>query len=67
MNNTEDQAILEKMPPDGGFIDFYGKNCEDPCQGWDGMSRRCECGNRRVSWTVEKDSDGNFSATAEAY
>jgi len=29
--------------------------CED-CSGWDGESRRCECGNRRVSWSYE----GNF-------
>ena len=33
-----------------GSIDFQGDdNCEN-CDGWDGESRRCECGNRRVSW-----------------
>jgi hypothetical protein len=29
---------------------FDGQNCVDPCAGWDGRSRRCECGNRRVEW-----------------
>lgn len=24
--------------------------------GWDGESHRCECGNRRVSWSI----DGTF-------
>lgn len=30
-------------------IRFDGQNC-DECPGWDGLSRRCECGNRRVYW-----------------
>jgi hypothetical protein len=34
----------------GGFIDFEGQNCDGPCEGWDMESRRCDCGNRRVSW-----------------
>lgn len=29
---------------------FHG--CE--CDGWDGESRRCECGNRRVGWNSEQ-------------
>lgn len=29
---------------------FNGQNCDGPCAGWDGESRRCECGNRRVGW-----------------
>jgi len=34
---------------------FVGEdNCEG-CGGWDGSSHRCECGNRRVSWTVDSD------------
>jgi len=36
---------------------FNGQNCDGPCKGWDGLSRRCECGNRRVDWT----SEGDFS------
>ena len=34
------------------FIRFSGGDyCED-CLGWDGSSRRCQCGNRRVSWVT---------------
>lgn len=38
--------------------DFNGHNCDDfdegrACKGWDGESRRCQCGNRRVSWEIE--------------
>ena len=43
------------------FIPFCGNNCDD-CMGWDGESKRCECGNRRVSW----EWDGKH-LTAEAY
>lgn len=33
-----------------GGIGFSGEDsCED-CSGWDGQSRRCNCGNRRVNW-----------------
>lgn len=36
----------------GELHSFAGDdNCEN-CGGWDGVSRRCECGNRRVSWTT---------------
>lgn len=35
-----------------GPISFDGQNCERPCNGWNGESRRCDCGNRRVYWTV---------------
>jgi len=38
---------------DDPFFEFEGWNChdwDDGCSGWDGFSRRCECGNRRVSW-----------------
>lgn len=35
---------------------FSGQNCSDylddgqECAGWDGKSKRCQCGNRRVDW-----------------
>lgn len=32
------------------LTNFDGMNCDD-CPGWDGESRRCQCGNRRVSWS----------------
>ncbi len=34
-----------------GYISFNGNNCEEKCAGWNPRDRRCECGNRRVSWT----------------
>lgn len=56
------------------FLEFNGMNCNDwleedqpECPGWDGQSRRCECGNRRVCWEIEKDSDGKKHAVATAY
>ena len=33
-------------------LSFNGQNCEGPCDGWDGESRRCQCGNRRISWEI---------------
>ena len=35
----------------GGLISFDGQNCDD-CAGWNGRSRRCDCGNRRVDWVT---------------
>lgn len=46
-----DEEVARQGP---GPHDFSGQNCGDyddtECSGWDGSSRRCECGNRRVSW-----------------
>lgn len=69
-HGEKDQAIiLDTMPAYGDVISFSGQNCEDEgyddtdlCAGWDGFSRRCMCGNRRVSWVVE----GTY-AYGEAY
>jgi len=44
----------------GNYFDFDGQNCGNDgyesrgkdCPGWDGLSRRCECGNRRVDWEL---------------
>ena len=41
--------------------DFAGQNCDGPCRGWDGIDRRCDCGNRRVCWADKEHS------YAEAY
>jgi hypothetical protein len=50
------------------YIDFSGQNCEDECSGWNPQYHRCECGNRRVSWTDGYDSTfKNMSIYAEAY
>ena len=47
---------------------FEGQNCEGPCLGWNGIDRRCQCGNRRVSWTqAEGHTFERPSIYAEAY
>ncbi len=57
-----------------GPIEFDGMNCNDylddnqpECGGWDGVSRRCDCDNRRVYWCISKNADGLYYAEAEAY
>ena len=51
-----------------GYIGFDGQNCEDECAGWNPADRRCECGNRRVSWTEGWSSDfRDMTIYAEAY
>lgn len=40
---------------------FDGQDCCGDCRGWDGVSNRCDCGNRRVCWADEEHS------YAEAY
>lgn len=53
-----DELVAEKVKDheeNGTLFGFGGDdNCEG-CGGWDGSSRRCECGNRRVSWEQEGD------------
>ena len=71
----EAAAAAEKYAAENGPIEFDGMNCNDykedhevECAGWDGeWYRRCECGNRRVSWDIEKNPDGTFYAVARAY
>jgi hypothetical protein len=51
-----------------GFVGFSGQNCEDECAGWNPQDRRCECGNRRVSWNEGYDSNfRNMEIYAEAW
>jgi len=49
--------LIEEARAEGGFHSFCGDDSCENCEGWDGSSHRCECGNRRVSW----DSDGDFT------
>jgi hypothetical protein len=50
------EQIKKKIKESGCKLSFNGDDsCED-CEGWDGESNRCECGNRRVCW----ESDGDF-------
>ena len=68
---TKDEAIKQALQTGGGLVPFEGQNCHDlladggTCDGWDGRSRRCECGNRRVSWEVYRDDSGD-GVTVEA-
>ena len=73
---TEEDALLaaKQHVEEHWVIKFDGMNCNDyleddqmECDGWDGEDRRCMCGNRRVSWEIEKNSDGTFYAVARAY
>ena len=72
MNDQEifHKLVTEKLEKEGPMFDFDGNNCADSweegkdCFGWDGESRRCECGNRRVSWVL---SDDKTRVYAEAY
>jgi len=67
--NTADEAAAaaEKYAAENGPIEFDGDSeCVD-CAGWDGVSRRCDCGNRRVSWDIESNPDGTFYVVARAY
>lgn len=51
----EAERLSAELKASGGFVDFSGSNCEPDegaCPGWNGNDRRCECGNRRVSWTA---------------
>jgi len=66
---TKEDALLaaKQHAEEHGFIEFDGFNCDDDCMGWDGEERRCHCGNRRVSWEIEKNSNGTFYAVARAY
>jgi hypothetical protein len=56
---------MESNP--GEYYAFDGQNCHDfdnsvKCEGWDGISKRCQCGNRRVSWEIGE--NGNVYAQA---
>jgi hypothetical protein len=56
------------------YVEFDGMNCndyldkgEDECPGWDGVSYRCFCGNRRVSWETYGSAETGFTAFACAH
>jgi len=49
----EEQILPLLLDDDFESFGFEGENCDTSC-GWDGMSRRCHCGNRRVSWVYDQ-------------
>ena len=75
MFNTSEEAIAAAIAAiGGGLIEFDGMNCNDyadddgvECGGWDGVSRRCDCANRRVNWDVYRDDKTGYHVYAEAY
>lgn len=74
MYATQQEAIDAAMKDaeEQGYVDFDGQNCADAwdegenCAGWDGVDRRCDCGNRRVYWETSKQHDGTWVAWAVA-
>lgn len=68
--NTEQEAIDANT---GVEVDeFDGQNCNDWddgtfCSGWDGVSKRCDCGNRRVFLATAQTETGKWYAYASAY
>lgn len=51
-----DRLVAEKLKS-AEWFEFEGQNCELPCEGWDGIDRRCQCGNRRVTWSLSYNKD----------
>ena len=61
-------AVQERISAVGEcYISFSGKNCDGPCAGWNPLNRRCQCGNRRVSWVALSDDFEDVAVVAEAY
>ena len=71
--NTEVEAIIYLRV--NGHAEFDGMNCNDylgedgdgGCAGWDGESRRCECGKLMVQLLTSQDSYGMWSAYGSTY
>lgn len=54
------------------IFEFNGHNCaditdNDYCEGWNGISRRCLCGNRRVDWEGDILFDDKDDAVDKLY
>lgn len=43
-------ATATSKPTKTAWQDFDGGECLKRCNGWDGVSARCDCGNSRVCW-----------------
>ena len=59
MNSTDDisqerfEELVAARLKENIWFDFYGNEGCGDCAGWDGESRRCQCGNRRVYWVYD--------------
>lgn len=49
------------------FTAFDGDDGCEECEGWDMMSNRCDCGNRRVSWAADYINPNEWYAFAQAH
>ena len=51
-------ALIVGKLKNGNVYNFDGDdNCAYACDGWDGVSKRCQCGNRHVRWKLNADGD----------
>jgi hypothetical protein len=69
-NDIAFQKEVERQEAEIGdeYIDFSGQNCDDPCEGWNPQHHRCQCGNRRVSWSEGYECNfKDMTIYAEAY
>jgi len=62
-NDLAAEEEQKRMVADGP-IEFCGDDTCEGCDGWDGESRRCSCGNRRVGW---ERGDGHTFETPYVY
>ena len=56
--------LIKKKLKENCYFDFNGQNCEENgyhCAGWDGVSKRCDCGNRKVYWMLTKEKDDVYA------
>ena len=60
------EAAARDLSNADGFYRFDGDETCEECPGWDGLSRRCECGNRRVYWEPVQYNEG-WHTNAVAY
>jgi len=50
--DEEVEKQKERMSATNDYICFDGdEGCSEDCRGWDGVSGRCDCGNRRLYWS----------------
>lgn len=77
MFKTPDEAVTaakESVELSDDYVNFDGMNCNDyldnggdQCPGWDGVSYRCFCRNRRVYWETYGSAETGFTAFACAH
>lgn len=60
INNTADERGNCKCERDRLVGMLERITASDECAGWDGRSRRCECGNRRVDWVSHGDFENPY-------